>query len=69
MAFLAAVVASTAVATTAGAAPTFESHWQDGKAELDGYRYNVTRYGQPRHGTAVMVFVTEPLLVLKVKLP
>ena len=40
--------------------PTFESHWQDGKAELDGYRYTITRYGQPRRGTAVMVFVTEP---------
>jgi len=44
----------------APAAPTFESHWQDGRAELDGYRYTVTRYGQPRRGTAVMVFVTEP---------
>jgi len=42
------------------ATPTFESHWQDGRAELDGYRYTVTRYGQPRRGTAVMVFVTEP---------
>ncbi len=40
--------------------PTFESHWQDGKAELNGYRYAVTRYGQRRSGTAVMVFVTEP---------
>jgi hypothetical protein len=42
------------------ASPTFESHWQDGKAELDGYRYTVTRYGRSRTGTAVMVFVTEP---------
>lgn len=49
-----------APAAPAPAAPTFESHWQDGKAELDGYRYTVTRYGQPRRGTAVMVFVTEP---------
>lgn len=40
--------------------PTFESHWQDGRAELDGYQYTVTRYGQARRGTAVMVFVTEP---------
>lgn len=38
----------------------FESHWQDGKAELDGYRYTITRYGHERTGTAVMVFVTEP---------
>lgn len=41
-------------------APTFESHWQDGRAELDGYEYTVTRYGHARRGTAVMVFVTEP---------
>ncbi len=47
-------------AAPTGTAPSFESHWQDGKAELDGYRYTVTRYGQPRTGTAIMVFVTEP---------
>lgn len=40
--------------------PTFESHWQDGKAELAGYRYHVTRYGERRTGTAVLVTVTEP---------
>ena len=40
--------------------PTFEAHWQDGRAELDGYQYTVTRYGQARRGTAIMVFVTEP---------
>ena len=50
---------STAIAGPAPSA-TFESHWQDGKAELNGYRYTITRYGQPRRGTAVMVFVTEP---------
>jgi hypothetical protein len=38
----------------------FEPHWQDGKAELDGYRYRVIRYGAERMGQAVMVFVTEP---------
>ena len=63
---LAAAVALPIAAGAAGApvapgsAPTFESHWQDGRAELDGYRYTVTRYGQPRRGTAVTVFVTEP---------
>jgi len=45
--------------------PTFESHWQDGKAELAGYRYHVTRYGQPRTGTAVMITVTEPFRASK----
>jgi hypothetical protein len=38
----------------------FESHWRDGKAEIDGYRLVVSRYGQDRDGTAVMIFVTEP---------
>jgi len=51
---------STGAPPASGPSPTFESHWQDGKAELDGYRYTITRYGQLRHGTAVMVFVTEP---------
>jgi hypothetical protein len=38
----------------------FESHWRDGKAEIDGYRLVVSRYGANRQGTAVMIFVTEP---------
>jgi hypothetical protein len=42
-------------------ADTFDSHWQDGKAELSGYRYSVTRYGQRREGTAVLIYVTEPM--------
>ncbi len=50
---------------TIGAAPTFESHWQDGKAELDGYRYRLTRYGEERQGTAVMIYVTEPFSEVK----
>ena len=62
MASAAAALATAVLAWAApvSTAPTFESHWQDGQAELDGYRYTVTRYGQPRRGTAVMVFVTEP---------
>ncbi len=42
-------------------ADPFGDHWHDGKAELDGYRYRVERYGERREGTAVMIFVTEPL--------
>jgi hypothetical protein len=40
--------------------PAFGSYWHDGKAEIDGYRYTLTRYGQPRRGQAVAVYVTEP---------
>lgn len=38
----------------------FGAHWHDGRAELDGYRWSVTRYGELRRGQAVMIFVTEP---------
>jgi len=43
------------------AAEDFSKHWHDGKAELSGYALEVTRYGQPRQGTAVMIYVTEPM--------
>jgi len=45
--------------------PTFESHWQDGRAELAGYRYHVTRYGQRREGRCAMITVTEPFSASK----
>jgi hypothetical protein len=38
----------------------FSRHWQDGQAEVNGYRLTVNRYGQERHGQAVLVYVTEP---------
>ena len=41
------------------AADEFWTHWGDGKAELDGYALTQPRYGAPRAGTAVMIFVTE----------
>jgi hypothetical protein len=40
-------------------ADDFWAHWSDGKAELNGYRLTQPRYGAPRKGTAVYVFVTE----------
>ncbi len=40
--------------------PDFGSHWHDGRAELDGYRWTVTRYGESRTGQCVMIYVTEP---------
>lgn len=61
----AATIAAAILALLVAAAPpsrgdTFDTHWQDGRAELNGYRYTVTRYGQPREGTAVLIYVTEP---------
>ncbi len=50
------LIAGAAAAET----PSFERSWQDGKAELNGYRYAVTRYGEERGGRAVLVYVTEP---------
>jgi hypothetical protein len=40
--------------------PDFDSYWRDGKAELDGYRFTISRYGQERRGHGVAVYVTEP---------
>jgi hypothetical protein len=53
---LAALSAQPAVAQT-----DFSSHWHDGRAELNGYRLTIERYGQPRTGHAVLIYVTEPL--------
>jgi hypothetical protein len=50
-----ALVASSTVAR----ADDFWKLWGDGKAELDGYALVEPRYGQPREGTAVAIFVTE----------
>lgn len=48
------------VARSNAADPTFAAAWQDGRAELAGYRYHVIRYGESRTGQAVMITVTEP---------
>ena len=37
----------------------FKQYWYAGKAELNSYRLNQSRYGEPREGTAVLIFVTE----------
>jgi hypothetical protein len=42
-------------------AQDFWAHWGDGRGELNGYRLVQPRYGAPRVGTAVLVFVTEDL--------
>jgi hypothetical protein len=41
------------------------SYWNEGKAELNGYRLKVSRYGQPRDGRAVLIYVAEPFLESK----
>ncbi len=55
-----ALALSGAASPHAGGDPAFGSYWHDGKAEIDGYRYTLTRYGQLRRGQAVAVYVTEP---------
>jgi len=67
---LAAVLAAAALALAAtpsraadGDMPSFGDafwkHWGDGRAELCSYDLTFPRYGSPRHGTAVTIFVTE----------
>ena len=55
-----AVSAPAASVPAAKGDPAFGSWWHDGKAELDGYLLTVDRYGAPRRGRAVAIFVTEP---------
>lgn len=55
-----AMVMLALLTTPVSGADDFETHWRDGQAELDGYRLTVSRYGENRDGTAVMIFVTEP---------
>lgn len=43
--------------------PGFGAWWHDGRAELDGYRLVVQRYGHPRAGQGVLVYVTEPFSI------
>lgn len=43
-----------------GSGRAFDEVWRDGRAELDGYRLTVDRYGHPRVGRGVAVYVTEP---------
>ena len=43
----------------AAAVDDFWAFWGDGRAELDGYALVEPRYGAPRAGQAVLVFVTE----------
>lgn len=42
--------------------PSFERYWYQGSAELARYDLTQQRYGSPREGHAVLIFVTEPFL-------
>src|SRR5262245_41335241 len=52
-----AVLALSSAAPSGVAPQTVD--WNDGRAEVDGYDLLQPRYGQIRHGTAVLVFVHE----------
>ena len=56
---LAAAGHLTASVTTA--TPQFWKAWGDGKAELSGYAITTSRYGAPREGRVVLIYVTEPM--------
>jgi len=59
----AVLLASCAPSGAGGPGPTYDDafwkHWGDGRAELAGYALRYVRYGEPRNGTAVAIFVTE----------
>ncbi len=40
----------------------FKEYWFEGKAEITSYNLDQSRYGEPRSGTAVLIFVTEDFL-------
>ncbi len=40
----------------------FKEYWFEGKAEITSYKLEQFRYGEPRSGTAVLIFVTEDFL-------
>lgn len=57
---VACAASAPAPATPPSAAPPgFWDRWGDGRAELSGYRLTTPRYGEPRTGEAVLIFVTE----------
>ena len=41
--------------------PDFYQHWGDGRAEISSYRITQPRYGEPREGYGVLIFVTEEI--------
>lgn len=59
----ATLVGALSVSLFASGAPDateFDPTWYDGRAEVAGYRWTGSRYGEARSGEAVAIFVTEP---------
>lgn len=48
-------------ASSPASAQSWETLWNDGRAELDGYSLVMPRYGELRRGTVVLIFVKEDL--------
>src|SRR5215470_13818588 len=46
---------------SAAASTSFWALWGDGRGEMNGYRLVQPRYGSPRTGSAVLIFVTEDM--------
>lgn len=57
---IAALLSCIAPITVGATDAEFDGMWHDGRAELNGYRLEASRYGQVREGTCVLVYVTEP---------
>ena len=47
------------VSTSPATRDDFGDYWYQGEAELTSYRLEQARYGEMRHGEAVLIFVTE----------
>lgn len=47
-------------APIAGASAAFRATWFDGTAEISSYHAVIPRYGEPRDGTLMLIYVTEP---------
>ncbi len=43
----------------------FKAYWYVGEAEITSYELKQARYGEMRHGKAVLIYVTEPFLADK----
>jgi len=61
LASVATSTASPAAPSVTMASPAFWKVWGDGKAELSGYAVTTSRYGAPRDGRIVLIYVTEPM--------